>query len=202
MFGKVFLTLAAVTGALAFLRRRSPLTTQEGVRERACALVREYIPCEHGDARYREMCLDYGGIGTTCGYLPSWLLWRMGAPSRFVNRSDPPTYSYKIGANISILRWHPEFHLYRTGESPLPGDIYFVSDGPSNTEHVGVYLGTDSTGAWTCADLGQTDGQGRQCGRITSRTLRSDGKLYRDDGIGAPRKLVGWLDLEEVLSSR
>lgn len=50
---------------------------------------------------------DYGqGMGTTCGFLPHFLLWRFGCrDNTLVNRSSPPEgLTYRIGANLSIFQ--------------------------------------------------------------------------------------------------
>jgi hypothetical protein len=174
----------------------------ESVRARAVKLLTSYIPCGPDDARFNEITKDYGGKGTTCGYVTPWLLWRLGSRSdRLINRSEPAEgLTYRPGMNISDIRWQPEFCLYDGKALPRPGDTFFVSDGPSDTEHVGLLLEIKSDGAWVCAEAGQRDDAGRQCARIVDRRLIG-GRLARVDGKGTPRILVGWLDLDAAMSA-
>ena len=56
---------------------------------------------------FDNLAKDYGqGQGTTCGFLPHWLLWRFGcSDTTLVNRSEPPEgHHYRIGENLSIFQ--------------------------------------------------------------------------------------------------
>ncbi len=50
-----------------------------------------------------HICKDYGGVGTTCGYLTHWLLWKAGCGHmELVNRTEPDSgFNYVNGENIS-----------------------------------------------------------------------------------------------------
>lgn len=198
--------LATGTIFVGGLRGGRPL---QGVRGLAVSLVRSRVPFDRGDSSYAVVCKDYGGIGTTCGYLPHWMLWAVGCRlRRVVNRYEPKDgLAYRDGANISALRWQPEFVAYNrlaASTLPLPGDIFFVSDGPPATEHVGVVLGISEDGVWTCAEAGQEGGGARIVRRILI-----DGRLARlaagsdvePDRSFHARKLVGWLDLDRVMAA-
>lgn len=83
-------------------------------REMAARLCREYLP-ETTDLNkllhweqigFDHIAKDYGqGMGTTCGFLPQWLLWRLGCrDAELVCRSAPEQgLSYKIGEQIGRL---------------------------------------------------------------------------------------------------
>ncbi len=185
------------------LRSDSPhLPQRSDIRTRAVELCRAYVPCDKGDAVFDEICRDYGDIGTTCGYLPSWLIWRLGAKaSRLVNRTDSVRgFTYRVGKNIATIRWQPEFRLYISGMQPEPGDVFFVSDGPPESEHVGIVLDVEGD-VWTCAEGGQRNQENQQCMRIVKRRL-ANGKLGRVDGIGTARAIVGWLDIEAAVNAQ
>lgn len=76
----------------------------------------ERLPKPSSDtANYQHWCQigfdnlakDYGqGAGTSCGFLPHYLLWRFGCTdSTLVNRSEPQDgFRFRIGENLSILQ--------------------------------------------------------------------------------------------------
>ena len=49
------------------------------IREHAALLIDSYVPSDTGDGRFDHIAKDYGGLGTTCGYLCHWLMWRLGS---------------------------------------------------------------------------------------------------------------------------
>ena len=84
-------------------------------REAIVALCDKLIPETNTRSAYLHwtqigfdhIAKDYGqGSGTTCGFLPHWLLWRFGCgETALVNRSSPPDgTTYRIGANLSIFQ--------------------------------------------------------------------------------------------------
>ncbi|WP_437679984.1 hypothetical protein [Sorangium sp. So ce131] len=191
----------AAAGALWWWFRRPVALPRPGLslRQEAVSLVRRFVPSDTGDAAFEEIAKDYGGKGTTCGYICHWLLWRIGCrDATVVNRNEPGDgLTYRPARNISMLRWNTYFRVASRDARPEPGDIYLVSDGPPPTEHVGVVL--DVAGdVWTTADAGQPNVRGEQCARLVKRRLRADGALERLDGASPPRRLQGWLDLERV----
>lgn len=142
------------------------------LRKAALGLCALYLPCFRGDAHFREIAKDYGGIGTTCGYLPAWMLWRLGCRDpRIVNRSEPQAgLTYRIGMNIADLVQGGKavgcFRLYHPGgPPPEPGDIlYFQSatfadgGGGEPKEHVAVLKAwpAGGTGDLVTYDLGHS----------------------------------------------
>ena len=50
----------------------------EQMRRSAFFLLDTILPYKDTDPNYRIVCKDYGGAGTTCGFLCHWLLWRLG----------------------------------------------------------------------------------------------------------------------------
>jgi hypothetical protein len=186
---------AALAGAAMLAPRRPERGRARGVRADALALLSQFLPCEQGSPAFGEIAQDWTGGGTTCGYLPSWLLWRLGCREGWVNRSEPAEgLRYRDGENISLLRWNPYFVPFQAGGLPTPGDIYFVSDGPPETEHVGVVVSAGPA-SWTTADAGQGT---RTHQRAVFLQRRLDGsRLVRVDGLSA-RELQGWIPLDAV----
>ena len=97
---------------------------------------------------FDNLAKDYGqGFGTTCGFLPHWLLWRFGCrDNTLVNRSEPPEgLTYFIGENLSILQdsngrkaKRPSWVKLDTpqntidaanGRGPKPGDFVIIRGG-------------------------------------------------------------------------
>lgn len=97
---------------------------------------------------FDSIAKDYGqGAGTTCGFLPHWLLWRFGCrDNTLVNRSSPPEgLSYLIGENLSIFMPNTAKKLARrswvaldteqktrdaaAGKGPQQGDFVIIRGG-------------------------------------------------------------------------
>lgn len=144
-------------------------------------------PCDEGDEPFEWMAKDFGGSGTTCGFLPSAVMYALGVRDRIVNRSEPEAgLVYRPGANISAIfnqGKHPSI-LFQRGMQVPPGSIFFVSNGPPTTEHVGI-LWKIEQGVWHTFDAGQQNAQGKECMRARRRTFLA-GAL---DG----RKLVSFI---------
>jgi len=176
--------------------------TEDVVREYAMDLINEYVPSTTGDDKFAEIAKDYGGSGTTCGYLCHWLMWRMGCRDpKMVNRDEPSDgLHYVPGANISRIFANPHFVHYKPGLGMTPdnGDIVFLSDGPPDTEHVYVSTGVDDTKdppIWSGANAGQRDKTtGKQCSIFIDRTFSHDSLLYS----GGSKKIVGWVDISQL----
>lgn len=170
------------------------------VRSFAKELVLKYVPSTTGDPRFSEIAKDYGGVGTTCGYLCHWLMWRLGVRDpKMVNRSEPEDgLHYAVGMNISRIFNNPHFVRYEQGKSPGDGDIVFISNGPPATEHVLVSVGVDDSQdppIWSGANAGQRDpATGSQCSVLIDRTMSKGILLY--NGVG--KKVVGWIDISKL----
>lgn len=162
----------------------------------ATELLNIYVPSNWSDPAFQEIINgDYGGIGTTCGFLAHWLIWRLGCRSMWlVNRTDKANaLTYHVGKNIARLRWNALFQVY-AGGTPLPGDIVYISAGTPNSEHVFCFL-EDDDGTWVSADAGQQNpSDQKQCARIRRRTFKN-GSLVDEFQI---RKIQGWLPLEKL----
>ncbi len=112
-------------------------------RDMAVALMQAYLPDAgpdgHGGIALGSMMFDHiardYGSGTTCGFLPHWMLWRLGcSDTSLVNRFEPDGgFHYDNGQNIARLGDHRYFlplggrkdadALLRGELGPKPGDV-------------------------------------------------------------------------------
>jgi len=188
--------------------------TPDNVRDLALNLLTAYLPCTTGDAKFSEIAKDFGGVGTTCGYLPAWLMWRLGCVDpRIVNRSEPAEgLHYAVGMNIArLVQGGKDLGAWRTPAQngrPKLGDLcYYAMDPPQQKgdgtkdyhEHVNVCI--DSSGDdWKSADAGRTNPKdGKQMAEFVTRKRLADGRI---DYYGGPRKLIGWVDLAALPFTR
>jgi hypothetical protein len=85
-------------------------------RKLVVPLIEKYFPkdgtlVEPGKIGIDHICKDFIG-GTTCGFLPHWLLWRLGCKdTKLINRYEPDTaFTYKDGAdNFTRFSGHSLF---------------------------------------------------------------------------------------------
>lgn len=169
----------------------------ELIRQVAVELLTKYVPSNYDDPAFQEIINgDYGGGGTTCGFLAHWLMWRLGCRvNGLVNRTDPDGgLSYVNGKNVARIRWNSYFQVYKGG-TPLPGDIVFISNGPPATEHILIFLKSEG-GVWTSADAGQTNAEdGKQYAAIRERPLRKGGLV---SPTMTSRQVQGWIPIDTL----
>lgn len=132
-------------------------------------LMSQYLPFKRGDRSYTEICAGYRRIGTTCGHLVHWLLWRLGCKNPdLVNRPELPN-SFGIldtkqklrprnldgvvaGGNISMIYEYSGTRQHPKAVMPEPGDIMIIdnqqyardnkgTDKEYLKQHVFVFLG-------------------------------------------------------------
>ncbi|GMA15727.1 DUF2272 domain-containing protein [Deinococcus metallilatus] len=186
------------------------------VRRDALALLRAHVPSTAGDGVFDVIAKDYGAAclrhpvprcGTTCGFLPHWLLWRLGCQDReIVNRAEPGGYVYRPGQNIRRL-WNlgqlPFVSALNgelaAGQRPGPGDIVFIRGADNRSEHVCVFLEEVQRAGrtfWRSADAGQREG-GLECARERERELVLGPRTASLRG-GQDRTVIGWLSLAHL----
>lgn len=172
------------------------------IHDRALAIIDNYVPSDIGDDRFGaligDMYTEGPGAGTTCGFLVSRLLFDLGVRDpRIVNRNDADSgLKYHIGENISrLVGGAKALGAWREGaEGIKPGDIYFISNGPPASEHVGVFKRQLDDTHWETADAGQRNSEGRQAARFVTRTF--DGS-----NLGTPngqKVIQGYVDLDAL----
>lgn len=129
-------------------------------------------PCDQGDDCFRWVAKDWGGVGTTCGYLISAAYWLVGVRGSVVNRSDTGT-RYRPGANVSSIynEGRPPFTHHKPGATYPPGTTIFLSEGPPKTEHL-VMLESAEGMHWT---IFQGGGQGPHGEAMRKKDLPYDG---------------------------
>ena len=176
-----------------FEEGQAPLQLDE-VGPYVAGLCTVLIPCDKGSEAYRLICKDFAeGFGTTCGFLPHFLLWAAGCRSKnLVSRSEKQDgLSYAIGKNLTRIfnGGFSPFRHFKPGTIPETGDIVYVSNGTPKTEHVFVFRGVEEEGGttyWTSWDGGQENNSFR----VRKRKLL--GKML--DG----RQVIGWLPLRAL----
>jgi len=183
------------------------------IRDDALAIVSSVVPSDYGDTKFStligNMYTERQRAGSTCGFLTSYLLFQLGCRSPLiVNRNDPASgLTYKIGANVSrLVGGAKSLGAWRPGPMGIRhGDIYFISNGPPETEHVGVYLGAPDGAHWDTADAGQTNSGGHQAARYVTREF--DGvrlgpnPLDEDPDptrVQPPKIIQGYVDIEAL----
>ncbi|WP_425148721.1 DUF2272 domain-containing protein [Deinococcus sp.] len=191
------------------------------VRRQALALLSAYVPSVAGDGRFDEIAHDYGlaclsmpsdECGTTCGFLPHWLLWRLGCGDlEIVNRSGTGDSRYRPAQNLSRLWSQGQFPFVsalsgqlQRGQRPESGDIVLLRrwpDGDSRSEHALIFLEErlEARGrvVWRSADAGQRQG-GREAARFRERELT----LHAQVGHLDERTVLGWLPLGNLTFDR
>lgn len=177
--------------------RPNEMLTADTAGDWIVQLMNLYVPFDQGDAKFAEVCKDFGGGGTTCGFLVHWGMWRAGERRpNLVNRNEPADgLRYVDGANMSkfFRGGAAPFVRMSTGDVPPPGSFLFLTNGPPNTEHLCVFeyqeVKDDGTVWWHTFDAGQTNGAGKQCARKTSRQLASKQLV----GAYRNRTVAGWI---------
>lgn len=124
---------------------------------------------------FDNIAKDYGqGMGTTCGFLPHWLLWRFGCrDNTLVNRSSPPEgLTYRIGENLSIFQPAPKrlrpswmkMDEQRTRDAatgkggPKPGDFVIIRGGYWKNKSTGI-RDVDSAHIFVLLDVLEANGK-------------------------------------------
>jgi hypothetical protein len=166
---------------------------------------------------FDNLAKDYGqGQGTTCGFLPHWLLWRFGCTdTTLVNRSEPPEgFRYRIGENLSILqpqwkkRERPSWVKVdksnaldlANGKGAKPGDFIIIrgdnwKDKEGNrtrdSAHIMVLLEVLSANGqevrWRVAQSGASTNDYNQAAHITTLT----GKIRQEPMREAGKEIEG-----------
>ncbi len=170
-------------------------------RSQALAIVSSVVPSIYGDAKFSRIIDGLytagDGAGTTCGFLASYLLFQLGCRApEIVNRTDAASgLKYEIGGNISrLVSGAKALGAWRTGAAGIkPGDIYFISNGPPLTEHVGVYISGDAA-HWTTADAGQRGPNGEQAAKTQVRAF--DGENLGT--LNGPKTIQGYVDIDAL----
>jgi len=188
------------------------MTDRAGVN----SLISSYFPSSgyirQGMIGFDHIAKDYStGYGTTCGYLPHWLLWRLGCTDgKLINRYEPDTpFKYRNGKNINNIFAHPAFinliavknnntRFLEGSIYPKAGDAVIIKGAAANTEHVFVVLDEGSwtdgeTGSWHIAQMGQKSSSVEAGHATTCAVKYKNGKWM----VGS-RWMLGWLDLDRV----
>lgn len=179
----------------------------EARREFAVRLLDMFIPSKVGDEKFKEICQgraednrDAGKFFSTCGEIAMFLLERLGYRGKCLNRmlkdeNGKIVRSYVYGMNMNRLLFAPKKegvfvkHL-AGGPPPKRGDIFFISNGPPKTEHVGVVRSVTELENGSYEIESYNGGQGGTLDQhaIISTPILSGTKL-------GSRTLYGWTDI-------
>jgi hypothetical protein len=190
-------------------------------RAHADKRVRAVLPFRRGDMVEREVCAGYGrGYGTTCSFLPHWMLAQLratsenkskgvsGKPRPLLNR-DAPALGGKLvpGDGISTIANSPAFVTHRKGGTALPqtGDVVVIQADPykQSYEHVFVFLRQIDATTWETGEAGQARSDandGALDGVLKQRKMGlRNGRLWAEAADGVPARYVqGWLDISNL----
>ena len=192
-------------------------------RELVVPLIERYFPksgdlVPRGQVGLEHIIKDFGELGTTCGYLPHWLWWRMGcSDAKLMCRHEPDTpFRYTSGSQINLVYSHPKFVTLggaydiarKTANDqkfiegsiyPKTGDAVIIKGVPNakgqDSSHIFITLDagtweTETKGSWRVAETGQ-DGNG---GHIAQRAVEFRNNKWM---MGA-KWMLGWLDIDQV----
>ncbi|WP_431283746.1 hypothetical protein ACQW02_02735 [Humitalea sp. 24SJ18S-53] len=197
------------------------------IRAASVRLCRDFLPETTKRADYvhwrqigfDHIAKDYGqGAGTTCGFLPHFLLWRLGCrDNTLVNRSAPNEgLTYRIGENLSIftkvkrqswvrLESEADTRAVANGKGPKPGDACIIRGGywkdPKTGErnrdsaHIFVLLEVKKADGkkveWLVAQTGVSNDAMQQGGQITTLTAElKDGDTPEANGTHKGPNLI------------
>jgi hypothetical protein len=149
-----------------------------GTRDQIVSLCERYLP-ETTDRNsyfhwhqigFDSIAKDYGqGSGTTCGFLPHWLLWRIGcSDANLVNRSVPEQgFKWRTGENLSIFGKHASCvrvdgplatQMANNTGGPRPGDFVIIRGGFWKNPDTGV-RDRDSAHIFVLLEVKKADGK-------------------------------------------
>lgn len=190
------------------------------MREWAEWYVRDVLDFRKGDLAWQKVCVGYEGKGTTCSFLPHYMLSElMVSPKNFskgvhnnvrtlVNRDDLSISSKMMaGDGISSITHSAAFVKCVAGTKarPMTGDIVVIQTEPyaQSKEHTFVFLSEVSALVWQTAESGQArpgDPNGTLDGTVKHRAMTmKNGRLHAAAGDSMPERYVqGWLDLSKL----
>jgi len=171
------------------------LTTLEDKKAYARKFCEAFAPSDTGEFHFDWLTKDFGGKGTTCGYLVHNLAWALGCRQRWVNTSKPGC-KYRIGENVIAIAGAPVFKAYdaKAGVTVPPEmSIVFISNNSTVTEHLIVMEKEVIEGerrVWYSWEAGKKNSEMKECLR-KCRRVRS-GSMLSD------RAIKGWIPLEDI----
>jgi hypothetical protein len=197
------------------------------IRAKAVKLVTDVLDFTRGDLTYQDVCKGYTpGYGTSCTFLPHWMLMNLGVsalnmskgvpstkappkPRPLINRDDLARGTKLVaGDGVSVIANSPAFVTMKAnlGAYPQPGDIVIIQKDPYNQpdEHVFVFLGKLADNLWDTGESGQARSNapdGTVEGKRKKREMRiSDKSMIAVATPDKPvdRKVQGWLDISKL----
>jgi hypothetical protein len=189
------------------------------IRAKAVELVTRVLDFNRGDLVYQDVCKGYQpGFGTSCSFLPHWLLFRLGVsaanmskgvkgtPRGLINRTAAVRGTKLVaGDGVSVIANSPAFVKATLAGYPNPGDIVVIQSEPYQQphEHVLVFLNKLSDALWDTGETGQAASKapdGATEGKRKRRAMRvGTRKMIAAAADGKPDRYVqGWLDISKL----
>jgi hypothetical protein len=200
----------------------------DGIRKKAVEFVTGVLDFYRGDLVYQDVCKGYTpGYGTSCTFLPHWMLLKLGVsglnmsrgvpnkkdvppkPRSLINRDDLSRGTKLVaGDGVSVIANSPAFVTMKPNLKayPQPGDIVIIQKEPYNQpdEHVFVFLGKLADNLWDTGESGQAPSNspdGTLEGKRKKREMRiTDRSMIAVATPDKPvdRKVQGWLDISKL----
>ena len=192
---------------------------EEELRGLIAEAIDTHCPSICGDPRFEEITQGESLQAerdkrylSTCTFVLNWLLCDVlgYTDPRVINRNNPGRHlKYVPSRSITMLTsgaMQAGIAVKYTGNnSPKRSDMIFVTNGPTYTEHVEVFLAErhlpDGTVEWDVAAAGQPSQVEGQVGResfIYKTRVFANGTLSSSKG---PRKLVQWIDVRRLVGN-
>ena len=191
------------------------------IRAKAVKLVTGVLDFTRGDLVYQDVCKGYQpGYGTSCTFLPHWMLLRLGASAKnkslgvhkqvrgLINRADAARGTALVpGDGVAVIANSKAFvnRTLNPGAYPRLGDIVVIQSDPYNQshEHVFVFLGKLSDTLWDTGESGQARSNaqnGVNEGKRKKRVMRIGARsMIAVAADGKPdRRVQGWLDISKL----
>lgn len=156
-------------------------------------------PCDTGEPIFDKwVAEDFGGKGTSCGFLVHRVRYALGERGPLVNVSLPGC-TYKPGENLSTVwnKGRTPFVNYGRSRTLPRGSIVYVNNGAHSTEHVEIIdeIIDNGDGTWRAVvwAAGQPNDKGRECMRKKVRDFSPA------TGLLGGRKVVGYIPLENIV---
>ena len=166
------------------------------LRQRALDILAEVVPSAYPDSRFAKLGWDPAKVpagSTSCGALPAYMGIQLGDPTGITKWGVPGVRTEGQAHNNWVVP---------SAGRPSPGDIFITTSDPalSIVMHTAVLVDravlADGTEIWTSADAGQGTRDAQRAAYVKRHYDPHTNRFLRIDGIGDPRYLGGWIDLD------
>lgn len=210
LFAPVDTTLRDVTFTWA-IEPSPSVKTAPAMSDRRIALLKELqslMPCAYPDQKFAKVAMGLtpqGGGYTSCGSLPGYVSWFLGAMPLPFSKREAYILKYSLNGTNLVRIKGKKYGAWETGgqdKRPKPGDIYaLLNYGKTDVDldgisHVGVIVEC-SGDTWLTCDLGQGAGGFEGKYDITRPYKSASNELFGETNQGGGyRVLAGWVDID------